>query len=87
MEQFAPSWGRWKQSEATKRTNADESDEQLKFDGKWSLEESILEGSALDGDFGLVLKTAAKHHAISVPFEETLDPMQHEDLILQYVHY
>ena len=51
---------RWTKSE-TKKDGADENI--AKYDGKWSVEQP--KDSALKGDHGLVLKTKAKHHAVS----------------------
>ncbi|XP_077388459.1 calnexin isoform X2 [Festucalex cinctus] len=80
---FAESFDRgtldsWVLSSAKK----DDTDEDIaKYDGKWSVEE--MKDSKLPGDKGLVLKSRAKHHAISAlllrPF--TFDTMP---LILQY---
>lgn len=39
--------------------------------------------SGIVGDEGLVLKTKAAHHAISVPFETPLDPAG-KPLVVQY---
>ncbi|XP_002735033.1 calnexin-like [Saccoglossus kowalevskii] len=52
-----------------------------KYDGKWALEEP--EKQPLVGDLGLVLKSRAKHHAISAPLSK---PFVFEDdpLIVQY---
>ncbi|KAG7215242.1 hypothetical protein INR49_022665 [Caranx melampygus] len=62
---FAESFDRgtldgWVQSNA-KKEDADE--EIAKYDGKWAVEE--MKDSKLPGDKGLVLKSRAKHHAIS----------------------
>ncbi|XP_063413598.1 calnexin-like isoform X1 [Mytilus trossulus] len=51
---------RWTKSQ-TKKDGAEETI--AKYDGKWSVEEP--KDSALKGDHGLVLKSKAKHHAIS----------------------
>ncbi|XP_077429542.1 calnexin isoform X2 [Vanacampus margaritifer] len=64
------------------RAKKDDTDEDIaKYDGKWEVEE--MKDSKLPGDKGLVLKSRAKHHAISAlllrPF--TFDTMP---LILQY---
>ncbi|XP_060080929.1 calnexin-like isoform X2 [Ylistrum balloti] len=51
---------RWTVSQAKK----DDTDETIaKYDGKWSLEEP--KDNAMEGDLALLLKTKAKHHAIS----------------------
>ncbi|XP_051920384.1 calnexin isoform X2 [Hippocampus zosterae] len=80
---FAESFDRgtldsWVLSSAKK----DDTDEDIaKYDGKWEVEE--MKDSKLPGDKGLVLKSRAKHHAISAlllrPF--TFDTMP---LIVQY---
>ncbi|XP_072251284.1 calnexin isoform X1 [Leuresthes tenuis] len=80
---FAESFDRgtldgWVLSKAKK----DDADEDIaKYDGKWAVEE--MKDSKLPGDKGLVLKSRAKHHAISAqllrPF--TFDTMP---LIVQY---
>ncbi|XP_035862350.1 calnexin isoform X2 [Sander lucioperca] len=68
----------WVMSNAKK----DDTDEDIaKYDGKWAVEE--MKDSKLPGDKGLVLKTRAKHHAISAqllrPFTFDAKP-----LIVQY---
>lgn len=60
----------------------DDTDEEIaKYDGKWAVEE--MKDTKLSGDKGLVLKSRAKHHAISAqllrPFTFTNKP-----LIVQY---
>uniref|UniRef100_A0A8C5DFP7 Calnexin n=1 Tax=Gouania willdenowi TaxID=441366 RepID=A0A8C5DFP7_GOUWI len=80
---FAESFDRgtldgWVLSSAKKE---DTDEEIAKYDGKWSVEE--MKDSKLPGDKGLVLKSRAKHHAISAqmlrPFTFTDKP-----LIVQY---
>ncbi|XP_053180136.1 calnexin [Scomber japonicus] len=80
---FAESFDRgtlegWVMSSA-KKEGADE--DIAKYDGKWSVEE--MKDSKLPGDKGLVLKSRAKHHAISAqmlrPFTFDTKP-----LIIQY---
>ncbi|GLD63570.1 calnexin-like protein [Lates japonicus] len=80
---FAESFDRgtldgWVLSKAKK----DDADEEIaKYDGKWAVEE--MKDSKLPGDKGLVLKSRAKHHAISAqllrPFTFDTKP-----LIIQY---
>uniref|UniRef100_A0A1A8E2Y1 Calnexin n=1 Tax=Nothobranchius kadleci TaxID=1051664 RepID=A0A1A8E2Y1_NOTKA len=80
---FAESFDRgtldgWVLSQAKK----DDADEEIsKYDGKWAVEE--MKDSKLPGDKGLVLKSRAKHHAISAlllrPFTFDTKP-----LIVQY---
>uniref|UniRef100_H3ASW1 Calnexin n=1 Tax=Latimeria chalumnae TaxID=7897 RepID=H3ASW1_LATCH len=64
------------------KAKKDDTDEEIaKYDGKWEVEE--MKDSKLPGDKGLVLKSRAKHHAISAklskPFVFDSDPF-----ILQY---
>lgn len=50
--------------------------------GEWSVEEpTVFPGLA--GDAGLVIKSKAAHHAISVPFATPLDPAG-KTLVVQY---
>ncbi|XP_061580811.1 calnexin isoform X2 [Cololabis saira] len=80
---FAESFDRgtldgWVLSSAKK----EDTDEDIaKYDGKWSVEE--MRDSKLPGDKGLVLKSRAKHHAISA---QLLRPFTFESgpLIVQY---
>ncbi|XP_077466410.1 calnexin isoform X1 [Stigmatopora argus] len=80
---FAESFDRgtldsWVLSNAKK----DDTDEDIaKYDGKWEVEE--MKDSKLPGDKGLVLKSRAKHHAISAPL---LRPFAFDTLplIVQY---
>lgn len=53
-----------------------------KYDGEWSIEPST--DAVLDGDQGLVLKSKAKHHAISTKLEKIFDFTQNKPLVLQY---
>ncbi|XP_047440699.1 calnexin [Mugil cephalus] len=80
---FAESFDRgtldgWVVSSA-KKEDADE--DIAKYDGKWAVEE--MKDSKLPGDKGLVLKSRAKHHAISA---QLLRPFTFESgpLIVQY---
>ncbi|OWF46265.1 calnexin-like isoform X2 [Mizuhopecten yessoensis] len=57
---------RWTVSQAKK----DDTDENIaKYDGRWSVEEP--KDNAMEGDLALLLKTKAKHHAISSKLEKT----------------
>lgn len=50
--------------------------------GQWEVEEpEVFPG--INGDKGLVAKSKAAHHAISVPFPEALDPAG-KPLVVQY---
>lgn len=81
VEQFTSDWStRWSPSEATKQTST--GGETFSYVGKWEVEEpSVLAG--IEGDAGLVAKSPAAHHAISVPFQEILDNKD-QTLVLQY---
>jgi len=69
--------GRFKQRWTSSQAKKDGADENIaKYDGKWSHEEP--KESALEGDMALVLKSKAKHHAVSAkldrPFEFNGNP-------------
>ncbi|XP_041358339.1 calnexin-like isoform X2 [Gigantopelta aegis] len=69
---------KWVQSQAKK----DGVDETLaKYDGNWEFEEPI--DSALMGDIALVLKSKAKHHAISAKLDKVYD-FKGKPFIVQY---
>lgn len=53
-----------------------------KYDGKWAIEPSI--DSVLEGDMGLVLKSKAKHHAISSKIMKPFHFSNKKPLIIQY---
>ncbi|XP_060599699.1 calnexin-like isoform X1 [Ruditapes philippinarum] len=58
----------WIKSQAKK----DDVEEDIaKYDGKWSVEEP--KDSALEGDLGLLLKSKAKHHAVSKKLNKVFD--------------
>jgi Calreticulin family len=81
VEQFTDDWSeRWTPSAATKKTPV--GSETFSFVGKWSVEEST-KYPVIEGDKGLVAKSKAAHHAISVPFESVLDP-KGKTLVVQY---
>ncbi len=70
--------GNWILSKAQK----DDVDEQIaKYDGKWSIEETI--DAILEGDKGLVLKSKAKHHAISKKIMKPFHFSEQKPLIIQ----
>lgn len=51
--------------------------------GQWKVEEpTVFPG--LKGDTGLVVKSTATHHAISVPFDKKLDPKGQKSFVAQY---
>ncbi|XP_050416905.2 calnexin isoform X1 [Patella vulgata] len=69
---------RWVLSEA-KKDNTDETI--AKYDGKWSVEEPSE--NPLVGDLGLILKSKAKHHAVSSPLNKPFD-FSGKPFIMQY---
>lgn len=52
-----------------------------KYDGEWAVETSS--DSVLEGDLGLVLKSKAKHHAISSKLEKRFDFAEGKPLVVQ----
>ncbi|KAF7663210.1 hypothetical protein LDENG_00217020 [Lucifuga dentata] len=72
------SLGRWQLSKTVKE---DADDDLAKYDGKWAVEQ--LKENKVPGDQGLVLKSRAKHHAISAMLDKPFI-FQDEPLILQY---
>ncbi|CAF1132478.1 unnamed protein product [Adineta ricciae] len=71
-------WSRWVKSQAKK----DDVDEVLaKYDGEWGIE--IPQSSVYNDDYALILKSKARHHAISAnlfkPFDFSTSP-----LVVQY---
>ncbi|KAG0152344.1 hypothetical protein CROQUDRAFT_649731 [Cronartium quercuum f. sp. fusiforme G11] len=81
IEQFTSDWSsRWSPSEATKQTST--GGETFSYVGKWAVEEATV-FPAIEGDSGLVVKSPAAHHAISVPFPKTLDNTD-KTLVVQY---
>ncbi|CAL1694327.1 unnamed protein product [Somion occarium] len=80
LEQFTDDWSdRWTPSEATKKTPV--GGETFSYVGKWEVEEPIT--PVIEGKKGLVAKTKAAHHAISAPFEKTID-FGDKPLVVQY---
>lgn len=53
-----------------------------KYDGEWTIEPSM--DAVLEGDRGLVLKSKAKHHAISARLSKPFDFKNNRALVLQY---
>ncbi|CAG8498946.1 10303_t:CDS:2, partial [Scutellospora calospora] len=81
LEQFTSDWSnRWSPSSATKETK--DGGETFSYVGKWEVEEPRVFPGIKD-DEGLVMKTAAAHHAISARFEKPLDNKD-KTLIVQY---
>jgi len=70
---------KWLKSEAKK---ADVDEVLAKYDGEWSIE--AASDSALDGDLGLVLKSKAKHHAISAKLIKPFKFSDNKQLVIQY---
>ncbi|KAL8284036.1 hypothetical protein RQP46_005149 [Phenoliferia psychrophenolica] len=80
VEQFTSDWeDRWSPSKATKEEKAGEV---FSYVGQWAVEEPTVY-PGIEGDEGLVIKSKAAHHAISVPFSTPLDP-KGETLVVQY---
>ncbi|XP_026703663.1 calmegin isoform X2 [Athene cunicularia] len=65
----------------SKSKKEDTDDNIAKYDGKWEVEE--LKKNTVPGDRGLVLKSAAKHHAISAMLTKAFI-FDKEPLIVQY---
>ncbi|KAJ3112829.1 hypothetical protein HDU96_004130 [Phlyctochytrium bullatum] len=83
LEQFTTATAkRWIKSSAKKIVDGVEDDELLRYRGEWAVEEpTVLGGFA--GDKGLVVKTAAAHHAISALFPKPIDSKD-KSLIVSY---
>ena len=80
LEQFTDGWERrWTPSEATKKTPV--GGETFSYVGEWSVEEAST--SVIEGDLGLVAKSVASHHAISAPFDESIE-LADKPLVVQY---
>ncbi|TKS69252.1 Calnexin IP90 [Collichthys lucidus] len=69
---------RWQPSKTVK---GDADDDIAKYDGKWAVEQ--LKENKVPGDQGLVLKSRAKHHAISAMLDKPF-VFQDEPLVIQY---
>ena len=69
---------KWVKSKA-KKEDVDETI--AKYDGEWSIEASA--DAVLEGDLGLVLKSKAKHHAISSRLVKPFDFSKKQPLIVQ----
>lgn len=77
MKETFPSLDGWVPSLAKKQDETE-----LQFDGEWKVEEpSVLK--VIDGDYGLVAKSAAKHHGISKKLEEVFETGDDKSLVLQ----
>ncbi|KAK3099609.1 hypothetical protein FSP39_007002 [Pinctada imbricata] len=71
-------FNRWVLSQA-KKDGAEE--DVAKYDGKWSVEEP--KSSAVEGDLGLILKSKAKHHAVSRKLDRPFE-FKGKPLLVQY---
>lgn len=96
MEQFANGLDRFSPSKATKDevlgevssllscsvASAETPSQVFSYVGEWSVEEpTVFPG--ISGDEGLVIKSTAAHHAISVPFDAPL-VTDGKTLVVQY---
>ncbi|KAH8915257.1 Calreticulin/calnexin, partial [Atractiella rhizophila] len=83
VEQFQDGdWeNKWSPSEATKEGYG--GGETMQYSGVWNVEEPTVY-PGLKGDKGLVVKSTATHHAISVPFASKLDPKGKKSFVVQY---
>ena len=71
FEQFTDDWkSRWTVSKAKK--DDPKTDEDWAYVGEWSVEEPLA-FPGIVGDKGLVVKSAAAHHAISAKFPKKID--------------
>ncbi|PIA18980.1 Calreticulin/calnexin, partial [Coemansia reversa NRRL 1564] len=67
----------WKRSQATK-----DGEDEVRYNGEWAVEEAT-ELAGITGDNMLVVKSEARHHAISAPLDKPFDPAQ-RGLVFQY---
>jgi calnexin len=67
---------RWIRSEASKADS-----NEFKYDGEWSLTQTT---SSLKGDSCLIVKSRARHHAISTKLDKVFKPTDAKPLVLQY---
>ncbi|KAI9099881.1 Calreticulin family-domain-containing protein [Phlyctochytrium arcticum] len=82
LEQFLPTWNqRWTPSSTKKVVDGVEDDELLQYRGEWAVEEPTK--VLIEGDKGLVVKSAAAHHAIAAKFDKPIDPTG-KPLVVQY---
>ena len=70
---------RWVKSETKKEGDIDE--DIAKYDGEWGIEAAAE--NALNGDLGLVLKSKAKHHAVSAFLDRPFRFTSKSPLIVQ----
>jgi hypothetical protein len=57
-------------------------EDRAEYDGEWAIE--TAKSSELLGDLGLVLKSKAKHHAISARFKKPFFFSELKPLVVQY---
>ncbi|KAJ1754231.1 hypothetical protein LPJ69_005496 [Coemansia sp. RSA 1752] len=67
----------WKRSRASKQDQNED-----RYDGEWAVEE-VVELAGVAGDKALVVKSEARHHAISARLDKPIDPAQN-GVVLQY---
>jgi calnexin len=53
-----------------------------KYDGIWTVE--VPTSSAILNDYALIVKSKARHHAISASFEKPIDFTSHDQIVIQY---
>ncbi len=81
LEQFTEDWdSRWIPSKAKK--DDPKTDEDWAYVGEWAVEEPH-KFRGIEGDKGLVVKSAAAHHAISAKFPKKIDN-KGKTLVAQY---
>ncbi|KAJ2776465.1 hypothetical protein H4R18_005655 [Coemansia javaensis] len=68
----------WRRSQATRSGGGGGE----RYEGEWAVEE-VTELAGIGGDRALVVKSEARHHAVSAQLAAPLDPAQH-GLVLQY---
>ncbi|KAI9144380.1 Calreticulin family-domain-containing protein [Paraphysoderma sedebokerense] len=90
LEQFASPnvlKSNWAVSEAIKQKDvkSDEKDQDLyRYKGEWKVEEPTVLIGSKPGDYGLVLKTASAHHAVSKVFDKTIEFKGQKQITIQY---
>jgi len=83
IEQFTSSWdSRWEVSHSKKISDTENDENLLQYNGKWAVEEPTVYKNII-GDKGLVVKSAAAHHAISSKFPTVIDN-KGKTLVVQY---
>lgn len=53
-----------------------------KYDGQWAVE--VPESSAIQGDYSLVLRSKAKHHAVAAKFRRPFTFQPGKQFVMQY---